>query len=78
MFGLLTIAIFATIGFLLLPMWLWVVAWIIKNIRYFILEFSSLSKEWVQACSDGLITIFNVIIYGEFERPEQKANYDKR
>lgn len=70
-FGLLTIILFAAIGFLLLPMWLWLVAWLIKNLRAIILDFGSLSREWVASSISATQAIFNVIIYGQYEKPEK-------
>lgn len=70
-FGLLTIAVFAIIGFLLLPMWLWLVAWLIKNLRAIVLDFGSLFREWTASIVAATKAIFNVIIYGQYEKPEK-------
>lgn len=77
MFGLLTIVVFATIGFLLLPMWLWLVAWLLKNIRAIVLDFGSLFREWIESLVSATKAIFNVIIYGQYERPERKEPNEK-
>ena len=76
-FGLLTILIFAVVGFLLLPMWLWAVAWILKNLRAFILDFGSLCREWVESLVSATKAIFNVIIYGQYEKPKRKEQNEK-
>lgn len=72
-FGLITIVVFSAIGFLLLPMWLQLTAWILKNLRYFLKNFADLSWEWIEAVRIGIITNFNVVIYGEYDKPVKPA-----
>lgn len=76
-FGLWTLITLSAIGILFLPMWLWLVAWILKNFRTFIIELSDLMRDWGASTVSAITAIFNVIIYGEYDAPERKDKEQK-
>lgn len=76
-FGFWTLIILSGVGVLFLPMWLWLVAWILKNFRYFVVELSELMRDWGASTINGITAIFNVIIHGEYYAPIKKTKEQK-